>query len=1025
MRFRILILFYLLSSYVFSTSNNYAQDFSSSVSQNYSLVDTTLAKDFFNRAKSFYDKSIYDSANVYYKKAKTIYNNLYVKTKDQILWEGLIKNYNGLLQIMVDQSMLKDLTKLFESDTLLSNPTFGEDNLAYAQTNFIKGSYFIGLENLDNAINVLYKSLETRKKYLGENHLSVSDCYNSLGVVYARKYYYDKSLEAFKKSFEIKKKLLGEDHPQIAVSYNAFGVIAFDKGDFSEALDYHQKALAIRLKNFGEDNPQTATTYNNLGNVYYNIEEYEKALECHTKALVIRKKKLGDEHSLVSSSYNNIGLVYWKMEVYDSARINHQKALEIRKKVFGESHPSVALSIMNIGVVLGDEGKFDEAIAQYLNALNLWNKNDIDKSVDLSKIYQNLGDLYYRKKEYDSSLFYIQQALISLSPSFSEQDINSNPNLENILSYPSLSNSLGIKAKSFNALAETSGELNLDSRLKNLQNAAATINVLDKLTDKMRTEYSGEGSKLFLGEKQSSVFSLAVKNSLSLQQATNNDDFKQRAFYYIEKSKAVVLQDGLAELRAKQFAKLPADLLQDELELKSELAFLETQLQRELLKKPGRDSSQILNLESKLFDLRQNYNQLISNIEKNYPAYYELKFNTSTVSASELQNILPQKTLVLNYFVGDHYIYIAAVGSDVFEIAQINRPDDLNELIKKFYTSIVKSEKDDYISSATKLSELLIKPISSLLNRKEKLVIVPHDALFKIPFEALFFNNESKQSKNFSGLNYLIKNFDISYHYSATLYINTLHDMNVLKGNHNIAKNFIGFAPVFPKGNSFGYTVSTGNQMDLLALSDDVLRSVSVDGKNFDELKYSEWEVNSIIDLFSKSNPSDINTAYFYADAKEDSFKTNVKDYKIIHIASHSFMNEEQPAVSGVIFAQPNDSTFDEDGILYSGETYNVNLNADLVVLSSCESGLGKLFKGEGMMALTRGFLYSGTSNIVFSLWKIPDKHTSELMVEFYRQMISGKTYSESLRQAKLKLISNEITARPRSWAGFLMIGTN
>ncbi|WP_337873489.1 CHAT domain-containing protein, partial [Ignavibacterium sp.] len=235
-------------------------------------------------------------------------------------------------------------------------------------------------------------------------------------------------------------------------------------------------------------------------------------------------------------------------------------------------------------------------------------------------------------------------------------------------------------------------------------------------------------------------------------------------------------------------------------------------------------------------------------------------------------------------------------------------------------------------------------------------------------------------------------------------------------------KNFIGFAPIFPKDKNLGYTISTVNT-PLLASNDDIIRSVSVDGKNYDELKYSEWEVNSIIDLFNKNNSSMVSTAYFYADAKEDSFKVNVKDYKIVHIASHSFMNEDQPDISGVIFAQPTDSVYSNDGILYAAETYNLDLSADLVVLSSCESGLGKLFKGEGMIGLTRGFLYSGANNIIFSLWKIPDKHTSELMVEFYRQMISGKTYSESLRTAKLKLIENKITSRPRSWAGFLLIG--
>lgn len=654
-----------------------------------------------------------------------------------------MKSYNGLLQILVDQSKLKELTYLFESDTLLTNPAFGENNLAYAQTNFIKGSYYIGLGKFDEAINVLNNSLEVRKDYLGENHLSVSDCYNSLGVAYARKFYYDKSLENFKKSYEIKKILLGEDHPQIAVSYNAFGVISAEKGDFSEALDYHQKALAIRLKNYGQDNIQTATTYNNLGNVYYDTEEYDKALEYYSKALVVRKKILGEEHILVAGSYNNLGLAYWKLNEYDSAKIHHQKAIEIRGKNLGETHPSVALSFMNIGVVLGDEVKFDEAIAQYLKALNVWQKNDVDKSAELSQIYQNLGEMYFRKKEYDSSLVYIQQALVSLSLSFDNSDINFNPDLENILSYPSLSNSLGIKAKSFNALAESFTEQNSDSKIKNLQAAAATIDVLDKLTDKMRTEYSGEGSKLFLGEKQSSVFDLAVKNSLLLQQITGNDDYRQRAFYYIEKSKAIVLQDGLAELKAKQFANIPSDLLQDEYNLKSDLAFLETQLQRELLKKQGRDSSVILSLESKLFDLRNLYKQLISNFEKNYPAYYELKFNHSTVSINELQKNLPKNAIVINYFVGSHDINIAVVGKEVFEIVQINKPENLNDLIRKFYVSIIKAETDNYISAANELSKLLIAPVSSLFNGVENLVIIPHDALFKIPFEALFTKTQN------------------------------------------------------------------------------------------------------------------------------------------------------------------------------------------------------------------------------------------------------------------------------------------
>ena len=369
---------------------------------------------------------------------------------------------------------------------------------------------------------------------------------------------------------------------------------------------------------------------------------------------------------------------------------------------------------------------------------------------------------------------------------------------------------------------------------------------------------------------------------------------------------------------------------------------------------------------------------------------------------------------------------LSVISKNDFSIIQIIKPFYLDETVRKLNSSIAKSENANYIVAANKLTELLISPVLKQIKLAEKLIIIPHDVLFKIPFEALFTDIQKTNSKDFTKLNYLIKDFDISYHYSAAIYVNSLEEKNksVISENSSL-KNFIGFAPVFPKNELTGYTISTVKQPTLFAQSEELLRSISIDGKSFDELKYSEWEVNSIIDLFTESNSDQSNTAYFYSNASEDSFKVNVKDYKIVHIASHSFMNEDQPDISGVVFAQSTDSSLSNDGVLYASETYNLDLNADLVVLSSCESGLGKVLRGEGMMALTRGFLYSGTSNIIFSLWKISDKHTSELMIDFYKQIISGKNYSHSLRQAKLEMIKNQLTARPRSWAGFLMIGVD
>ncbi|HSD62793.1 MAG TPA: CHAT domain-containing protein, partial [Ignavibacteriaceae bacterium] len=256
------------------------------------------------------------------------------------------------------------------------------------------------------------------------------------------------------------------------------------------------------------------------------------------------------------------------------------------------------------------------------------------------------------------------------------------------------------------------------------------------------------------------------------------------------------------------------------------------------------------------------------------------------------------------------------------------------------------------------------------------------------------------------------------------LYANSLKK-ELAAFNKNIPDNFIGYAPVFSDSRISPKNLDLTSLAVQAADTNSTYRSISPDGKKFNELKYSEWEVKSILNLYARSSDKLSDIGYFHSDATEESFKKNAKNYKIIHIASHSFINESHPDLSAIVFAQPQDSAASEDGILYAAETYNLDLKADLVVLSSCESGLGKLIKGEGMMALTRGFLYAGASNIIFSLWKIPDKQTSELMIDFYKNILSGEDYSRALRDARLTLIKNNSLARPRSWASFVLIGAD
>jgi CHAT domain-containing protein len=1009
----------IIYSFLLIQSILFAQTDSIQSLNQYSLADTVKANEYFNISKSYIQKTKYDSSNIYLKNALNIYENL-LKENDLVgLRQKMIQIKNNIGYNFCYLSKYDSSKKYLEEAKQNCFEKLGSDNLMAANIFHNLGIYYDFIADFDSSLIMLNRGLSIRLLLLGEKSSDVADSYNSIGVVYSKRSLFEKAFEYFNKTLAIKIAIYGEEDSQTATAYHNIGIIFYDRGDYGKALEYYEKALKIRLKSLGELNQFTASTFNNIGNTYYSLGEYDNAIENHLKSLSIRKNLYGENHTLVATSYNNIGLQYWKKLEGDKALKYFNKSLTIRKYLYKENHPSISQSYMNIGLIYFLNEKYDSAIVFYKKSLDIWKVLGEQKISEVTRIYQNLSEAYQRKEDYDSAFVMIQKAIISCVVDFNDVSVDQNPKLENIITEKDLLHSLKIKAKIFLKIVLNNNLTDFD-KIDNLIKSLIVSDISDKLIDRMMRGYKNIGSKYSLGESSNSIYEQGIKASLSLFNLTNDIIYKEKALYYIEKSKAAVLQEGIIESKAKKFAKIPDEILKKENELKNLLTHKEALVIKEKSKKII-DSLLLFKYESDFFNLKNEYEDFISDLEIKYPAYYQLKYQLKVKSLNEIQNAIDDSTIIVEYFIGDSAIYSASITNTELSITTISKPDSINELVEKFYTSIRKSEKHIFINEANKLTDLLINPVADKISRNKNLIVIPHDLLFKIPFEPLFFNIEKRANIEYSKLNYLILQNNISYEYSASLLV-----PNQQLNQHKETKgNFIGFAPIFPKDNSFGYTITNNNSANLLASNDEVLRSVSVDGKNYDELKYSEWEVNSIIDLFNKNNSSSINTAYFYSDAKEDSFKTNVKDYKIIHIASHSFMNADQPDLSGVIFAQPQDSIFNNDGVLYSGETYNLDLNADLVVLSSCESGLGKLFKGEGMIGLTRGFLYSGANNIMFSLWKISDKHTSELMIEFYRQMMNGKKYSEALRLAKLKLISSEITARPRSWAGFLLIGND
>ncbi|MDQ3290584.1 MAG: CHAT domain-containing protein, partial [Bacteroidota bacterium] len=367
-----------------------------------------------------------------------------------------------------------------------------------------------------------------------------------------------------------------------------------------------------------------------------------------------------------------------------------------------------------------------------------------------------------------------------------------------------------------------------------------------------------------------------------------------------------------------------------------------------------------------------------------------------------------------------------------------------------FKEGILLKDQDLYQQVAYKLYKILI-PVT-LPKSIKSLIIIPSGELTSLPFEALLTQPGSKNLKKSNA--YLLNRYNISYAYSAWLLYERL-----IQENENAPKHLLAMAPVFAdslemneaaivhsdsslkKFNSNNKTEPlTGNKFFHFGtskktfrepffrktkpqLSDKLERTQNSDvlyDQDVMPLIASEREVTSIAGLFQSMGAD--TRVLLYHQASEDQIKSpEASGYNYIHLATHGFVNEKFPELSGLLLSR--DNTHQEDGVLYTGEIYNMRLKADLITLSACETGLGKLAQGEGVIGITRALLYAGAKNVIVSLWKVNDRSTADLMVFFYKELLSGKDKATALQIAKRKLIKQGRYTLPFYWAPFILIG--
>jgi CHAT domain-containing protein len=1037
-------------------------------------TDTTLANSYFGKAGIFQDSVQYDSAIAYYGKASTLYQEheqwrIYLQSE---IKHGVCYQKQWQLELAIatlKPAVIKSLQHINENDTIVAS--------AYYELGI---SYYYQAKN-DSALLYWKKTLEIRKELLGEKHTSVAKGYNNIGIVYDEKNEYDLALQSYFKSLEINKELLGEKNTDVAMTYNNIGNVHAAKNEYDLALQYYFKSLDIKKELLDEKHTAVAMNYNNIGNVYAENSEYDLALQYYFKSLEINKELLGEEHTSVTGSYNNIGIVYCEKDEYDLALQYHFnalqirkelhgekhtdvaesyknigsvyyeksdydltlqyyfKALEIYKELLGEKHTAVAVSYNNIGVVYCDKNDYDLALQYHFNALEIYKELLGEKHSGVATSYINIGVVHADKNEYELALQYYQKAIASSLRSFNDTvNVNSVPFIKDYLSWDELLADLQAKAKIYVTLSTyTKPDSDSDSlqqkplsgfidtsRAELLKLALRHYQACDTLINQARQSIITKSDKLALGEQASEVYKGAVNVCINLSASSRPDSasyYNEQAFYFSEKNKSSVLLEALAGAEAQKFAGIPDTLLKKEHKLQIDIALYK----RILAEQP--DSAKEIIFRDKLFKASRQYDELITVFESQYSEYYELKYNLKPAGVQEIQKTLDPETAIISYLTGDSIITIFTITKNNLDIKTVPAIENLAYTIGVFRYGLLYPNSSmsagDYKRYAYEMYKQLIP--ENVNERIKNLIIIPDAELSMIPFEALL--TETPGDKEWKEMTFLVKIYTISYSYSANLFYKTFPKEETTKIEYTDLNDWLALAPVFDDFNTAGLSIRTREllqQLDTISGDTTGTRGILIKGGYIRPLPGTEYEVQAIFKQFDEKGKKAL--VQIKENANEEFIKSGeLMNYRLLHFATHGFVNTLKPELSGLLLAQ--DTTINEDGILYSGEIYNLNLNADLTVLSACETGLGEIKKGEGLIGLTRALLYAGSKNIIVSLWKVADKSTSDLMIDFYKNLLEAKQekqeFSQALQQAKLKMIDEGKYAHPFYWSPFILIG--
>ncbi len=781
------------------------------------------------------------------------------------------------------------------------------------------------------------------------------------------------------------------DKIQEAFALNNFAYLFLDLGEHQQALDYLELALPLWRETgnrYGE-----ADALNSIGIAYDKMGAYERALDFYDRSLTLWRtigNRLGEADALNNTGivYTNLGQLEGSTELLNKGRDYLEQALALRRATgqrLGETD-----TLNNLGLVHQHLGDYEKAQEFFNEVLKL--------QVDPSALH-NLGLNYLLRGDRDTALGHLNNALVV----FKERGNRDG------------------EAQSLRQIAT------IYSEMGRLEEALSVGAQALEIVESFRVKIRGPDNRTALQGVNRDFYFLMIDILIKKHTLDPSKGYDAAALAFSERARARGLVDLLSEANIDIREGIEPELLQLERDIQRQLNAKE--LYRLRLARNGSSTAEV---ERELKRLLTEYQELQAKIRGRSPKYATLTQPT-TLTLDQIQAILDDDCILLEYALGQSKSFLWAVTPTSISTYVLPNQATIESVARSVYESVtarntylrnesarqraIRIRKADakYNEASAELSRILLGPVAKGLGRK-RLLFVTEGWLQFVPIEALPV--PAVHLSTARRLQALIFDHEVVILPSASV-LSLLRQKTTEK---SAPKSLAVIAdPVFGVNDPRAGAIHVAaNHIEGNALRVNFLERQEFP-KDFLRLQFSREEADQILALV----PSDSALKATGFSASKDRLKTaNLNQYRLLHFATHGFLNTHKPELSGLVLSLIDEKGAPHDGYLRLHEIYNLKLNADLVVLSGCQTALGKEVKGEGLIGLTRGFMYAGSPRVVASLWNVDDRATAELMKWSYKGMLSdGLTPAAALKYAQVKLANDNRWTAPYYWAAFTIQG--